>query len=639
MASFESIQQRRVRKAKQHMAAAAAARAKEVAASRVFFTADRFSPVIHGEDPRTITQRPVEVVEEEVVEEERVEKEVVEEADNNPFNCYLDLHEEAEVALLVEEQEQEAAYSTESEGEAAYSTEWEGEEGEEAEEDTNKELPPSPQFIMDQYLIVNQDSCQGLPSDSKSTLKLYKRVHKKYCVFASTIDIDEYNQPKVSKLWIVSERDVDRTLARKFVDFYVTTQQRPCVGHITEALVYLQRRLSDEMQENGRICRKGAIREDSAWLLAYRRKFIIKQAAADTSGHKDVQSKLESRIPRQLELELIDTCYDRTKLPTFHLLPRINVASSFSHAAQAGTRGSDARSLNFNHGFTKLMEFVGAGVEVDHFVHNQGKTNRTGRAEYKAFASHMNPRLDAAAHLGLSLLLRFNVLLEPFPDFLNPKDYAERPVYRSAQTYKRGISNTCMYNNWKLVFDAVGIVCSKVTHQPRVDLQQRIADKGCTADTIEWFIGYAGARQKMNENQLQSYLHCPPVQAVVAAADGDPLQPGSHQPGWDVPLSLGPTGQLVSLCPWLYSELAKVQEAYNQANDKARDRECLHQALGSLKAFERRIAHAVKLVASLPLDSKNILMSFADPIYIQWASFPVLDHLFFHSPSFQEIVF
>jgi hypothetical protein len=91
-------------------------------------------------------------------------------------------------------------------------------------------------------------------------------------------------------------------------------------------------------------------------------------------------------------------------------------------------------------------------------------------SRYKAFATHMNPRLDAAAHLGLSLLLYFNVLREPFPNFLDPKDYATSPVYRLAKVYTRGISKSGMYNNWKLVYDTVGIVCSKVTHQPRVNL-------------------------------------------------------------------------------------------------------------------------------------------------------------------------
>jgi hypothetical protein len=61
--------------------------------------------------------------------------------------------------------------------------------------------------------------------------------------------------------------------------------------------------------------------------------------------------------------------------------------------------------------------------------------------EYKAFATHMNPQLYASAHLGLSLLLRFNVLHKPFPDFFDPKDYATRPVYRSSLQYNKGISS------------------------------------------------------------------------------------------------------------------------------------------------------------------------------------------------------
>jgi hypothetical protein len=190
------------------------------------------------------------------------------------------------------------------------------------------------------------------------------------------------------------------------------------------------------------------------------------------------------------------------------------------------------------------------------------------------------------------------------------------------------------------VYEAVGISCNKVTHQFRVDLQQRIADKGCAADTIKHFIGYATAGKKMNDNQRDNYLHCPPVQAVVDAADGDPLCPSLHQPGWNVSITpLGRDGDLVSLvCPWLYSELAKVQEVYDQASPKERQDHCLYQALGSLKAFESQIAHAVKLLASLPLDAKNILMPLVEPIYIKWQSFPVLHNDFFGSPWFQALV-
>jgi hypothetical protein len=630
------------------MAAAAAARRAEAASAAAY--ADRFSEVIHREDrqdnnraaivtPRratpSTTAATLATPEEE--EEDDTEEGNFEEGNfDGSLNSYLSLPVTDQVAEDSRHQLQveEPRVDPEEEEEERSFLSQPSFQGRDQDQDFT-----SRPYSMDHYKIVNKNSCQGLPSNSKSTALLYKRVHIRYCVFALTVDLDsETKQPLVSKLWSVVDKDVNRFLVRQFVDFYVTTQQTPGKGHITEALVYLQRRIDDEMQECGRISRKGLIREDTSWIAQYTKRFLIEKAVANKAGFKDVQSQIESRIPRWQELALIDFCYTPTKKPSFKLLTRSNVASGFAHAGQAGTRGSDARSLNFHHGFTKEMEYLGNGAEVDHFVHNQGKTNRTGRIEYKAFATHRNPRLDASAHLGLSLLLRFNVLHEPFPDFLNPKDYATRPVYRSAKSYQKGISKSTMYDNWKFVYEAVGISCKKVTHQPRVDLQQRIADKGCAADTIERFCGYATAGKKMNDKQRESYLFCPPVQAVAAAADGDPSSPGSHQPGWNVSIPLGPDGELVSLCPWLYSELAKVQDAYDQASDKQRLNGCLYQALGSLKAFKRRIEHAVKLLASLPLDAKNILMPLAEPIHIQWQSYPVLHHDFFSSTRFEALV-
>jgi hypothetical protein len=77
---------------------------------------------------------------------------------------------------------------------------------------------------MDRYKIVNQNSCQGLQSDATSKVKLYQWVHKKYCVFASTQDLNTDKQPKVLKLWLVVEWDMNRFLVQQFIDFYVSNQ-------------------------------------------------------------------------------------------------------------------------------------------------------------------------------------------------------------------------------------------------------------------------------------------------------------------------------------------------------------------------------------------------------------------------------
>jgi hypothetical protein len=93
--------------------------------------------------------------------------------------------------------------------------------------------------------------------------------------------------------------------------------------------------------------------------------------------------------------------------------------------------------MMFHYDFICKMEFIGDGDDVDHFIHNQGKTNSVARREYKAFAIHKNPRMDTSAHLVIILLLWFICHGEPFPDFLEPKEYAQRPIFWSVSYYSK----------------------------------------------------------------------------------------------------------------------------------------------------------------------------------------------------------
>ena len=202
-----------------------------------------------------------------------------------------------------------------------------------------------------------------------------------------------------------------------------------------------------------------------------------------------------------------------------------------------------------HHGFISQMEYLGDGETVDNFIHNYGKTNRVGRSETKSFCNHRNPRMDTLAHLGMNLLLRFCVLCEPFPDFLDGEDYTKRPVFRSIRSYHSEYPSSSQNSNWNSLFKVCGINCDKVTHQQHQQLQQKLADAGLDLMHLERFIGYASTGQKqMNGNQLHSYLFNSPVQAVAGAADGDPNSPATFISGWDVTI---PPNDLSTLCPWL----------------------------------------------------------------------------------------
>jgi hypothetical protein len=170
-----------------------------------------------------------------------------------------------------------------------------------------------------------------------------------------------------------------------------------------------------------------------------------------------------------------------------------------------------------------------AHTAVDNFMHLTGKTNRTGRLDYKSFAAHMNPRLDSGGHMGDMVLERFTMMKEGFPSFLDPKDYTRRPVFRSVQSKDAEIPPQTMYTNWKGVFEALEIQVPKVTHQPRVDIQHDLSGRimGGGSEIIEKSIGFVkNDRRKMNQNAKNHYQYKPSAHFVAGAASADPNAPG-----------------------------------------------------------------------------------------------------------------
>lgn len=486
--------------------------------------------------------------------------------------------------------------------------------------------------------IVNKNTSHGKATDATSTKRVYKRVSDAFQRFLVVVEKHPSNAGLSSFNVYLPEQThdyVNRKLVRLFVKTYVRSLGYS-QSHYTEAINFLQRLLEDQMSDGGCVARKGSIKDDR-YLKDYLKEVHIIKADLERESDIDIQEGLDSFITRAQELCLVDICYDLFRVSTLQFLAKSNVACGYVHSAQVGTRGSDSRALLFHHGFIRKMEFLGDGDDVDHFIHNQGKTNRVGRREYKAFATHKNPRMDTSAHLGINLLLRFVCHGEPFPDFLSPKEYTHRPIFRSISCYSKSYPPSTQYNNWKAIYNAAGIRCNKVTHQNRGQVQQRLSDLGCPLDTIERFIGYAGMGQKqMNTSMKDSYLHTPPVQPVCGAADGDPQHPDLHKPGWDIDLL---PGELATLCPWLYRELKKVEIGFHMYPDHAiRTKMCLFQARGCLLAFERRIGQAVKMLASLPLNEKNLVLLEEPPLHKRWANHPVCILDFFQSPAFQNIM-
>ena len=358
--------------------------------------------------------------------------------------------------------------------------------------------------------IINNNTSAGKEVDAKSTKRTYKRVNVAYQSFLSLIQAHD-GKGGLSSLDVYLPEQMHDYVNRKLVRLFVKTYVRNTgysKTHYNEAVNFMQRLLEDKMSEHGAVARKGSIKEDK-FLKDFLNEVQIIKGDLERASGIDIQESLDSEISRSDELLLVDICYDPTTVSTLAFITKSNVVSGYVHSAQVGTRGSDSRGMMFHHGFVRKMEYLGDGEDVDHFIHNQGKTNRVGRRIYKAFACHMNPRMDTSAHLGMNLLLRYMVLGEPFPDFLCPVDYAHRPIFRSVNSYAKSYPSSTQYSNWKAIYAAAGIRCAKVTHQNRGQVQQRLSDKGCPLDTIERFIG-CGDRPKANERRPKGFVHAHP---------------------------------------------------------------------------------------------------------------------------------
>jgi hypothetical protein len=283
-------------------------------------------------------------------------------------------------------------------------------------------------------LPMEGDTATGTSSDAKRNDRGYKRFHKVWIAFQASLTTNTLSRfNHTSKDLYLSGRSDDCVncgLARLFVRYYVEKRGR-IKTNFGNAIHYLQRVLGDSLNRANKVAKRGSIKDDR-FLTKFKKDMLIQVAEEYRSEVHNLHASLSTQIPRSQELTLVEACYDPNVLPHLSALAKSNVVTRYAHSGQVGHRGQEGCALMMHHGFISQMEYLGDGETVDNFIHNYGKTNRAGRLETKFFCNHCNhrnPRMDTSAHLGMSLLLRFCVLCESFPDFLNGEDYTKRPVF------------------------------------------------------------------------------------------------------------------------------------------------------------------------------------------------------------------
>jgi hypothetical protein len=262
--------------------------------------------------------------------------------------------------------------------------------------------------------IADKKTSAGKEGDAVSTQRVYKSINAKYSLFLA--DLDDSELDICLDIYLPGKANfVNRMLVRQFIHWYIS-HTSPTVSHISESLMFLQRKLSDAMNDVREIPWKGMIREDTL-IKDFTKDMLVKVANSEEMQLRVLHADMDRQITPTNHLRLVDCFYDSHVMTNLSAMATSNVVTGYTLSSQIGSRGSDSRGIMISHGFVKAMRFLGEGEDVDHFVHNHGKTNRVGRVTYRAFATHQNPRMDSLAHLGMSTLLRFLVQANPFRIF------------------------------------------------------------------------------------------------------------------------------------------------------------------------------------------------------------------------------
>ncbi|MGH7954946.1 MAG: hypothetical protein ACREOZ_03205, partial [Gloeomargaritales cyanobacterium] len=152
--------------------------------------------------------------------------------------------------------------------------------------------------------------------------------------------------------------------------------------------------------------------------------------------------------------------------------------------------------------FTRKLSGLGdakeGGATLFGIVSRDGKMNRGDKIDSAVFALHSNPLLCTAGWIGILLIYRFNVDMEPFPDYRNLEDFNERPLLRQVGYSNRHIPYNTQSVHHNKMYLAAGVSHEKKTHANRGLSQREMLDEGVAPDEIAFLAGYRHGSQHDN---------------------------------------------------------------------------------------------------------------------------------------------
>lgn len=348
---------------------------------------------------------------------------------------------------------------------------------------------------------------------------------------------------------------------------------------------------------------------------------VRRDAQAGRNEFVDMQAFLDVAITPEQKVAMMFSGLrpDHITLSRMHILSRFNFCAVFSKAFLMLKRGHDFRKMSYCMLLMRHMETVGpnGGSDNPHVITNEGKTNIVGNYEHSAFVRHCNPLQDAAAWDGIVLLQRYVKMGEPFFDILDYESWYNKRLYRPHQDRDGTLNAATMSKQWKAFYCAHGVICSKVTHQPRKQGQQELDAKGVPISDISRMTGHkqykARSSEVISKTQQQSYMGTPSVRGCVAGGGGDKNHPESHNPGWGIRNDTirGLLDELVAATmPSIPAALITVQQYRShlhgiEANNAPSHAQLLEQRLvtanGCMSYFKFAVESAFLMLAARPV--------------------------------------
>lgn len=265
---------------------------------------------------------------------------------------------------------------------------------------------------------------------------------------------------------------------------------------------------------------------------------------------------------------------------------------------------------------------------------NDAKHNKNGNLEYMAFGPHADPMLDTSSMHGLLWMYRFVEQKEPLPPFPDYKRLYKYPTYPAFRNRKKGMAPTSYSSMWKMFFDDMSIVVSKLTHQFRRQSMQEADDKRIDPEHISRQSGHHIATLRHSVEQLLSYFTNPPITMVCHGAGGDHRNPRSHCPV----LAAAPKAEYVLklLLPELFDALETLRQEFKdtptfeerELNRLYTRHQCCLSIIHDLYSF-------LAFLATRPVDPVTLLLQKEQPTWFEQFRHKRFRSLFRHS-AFQS---